>query len=60
LLGWLLLNGALHFITDACTSRLTGYFYKKGDYHNFFVVIGFEQFIHYTCLFVTWYYMIGV
>jgi hypothetical protein len=35
-----------HFQTDAITSRMTSYFWKKEDRHNFFVTIGFDQFIH--------------
>lgn len=50
---WIALNGVLHFITDAVTSRITAKLWKKNDMHNFFVVVGFDQFIHYTCLFVT-------
>jgi hypothetical protein len=50
---WIALNGVLHFITDAVTSRITAKLWKKNDMHNFFVVVGFDQFIHYTCLIVT-------
>ena len=60
LLWYVLLNGALHFVTDAITSRLTTYFYKNGDRHNFFVTIGFDQFIHMFCLFGTYFIMFGV
>lgn len=42
-----------HFITDAITSRITARLYAKGDLHNFFVVIGFDQFLHYVQLFAT-------
>ena len=36
-----IVNGILHGITDFCSSKATSYFHKKGDRHNFFVVIGF-------------------
>jgi hypothetical protein len=56
---WIALNGALHFVTDAITSRITSYFWTKGDAHNFFVVIGLDQMIHYFCLFGTLILLIG-
>jgi hypothetical protein len=58
LLGWLIVwvavNGALHWITDWCSSRATSYLWKKGDRHKFFVVIGADQAVHLTTMFVTW------
>lgn len=41
-----LINGLSHFIIDFFTSRFTGYFFKKGDYHNGFVVVGLDQLLH--------------
>lgn len=57
--GWLfaLVNCVLHFATDWCTSRATTYLWKKGDRHNFFVVIGLDQAIHMTCLLVTYWFL---
>lgn len=46
-------NGILHFLTDWCTSRLSSAFYVKQDWHNFFVVIGFDQFLHQLTLALT-------
>lgn len=45
-LGWAALNAVAHFAIDAVTSRITGRLYAKGDMHNFFVTIGFDQFLH--------------
>lgn len=42
-----------HFLTDAITSRITAHLYAKDDTHNFFVVVGFDQVLHYTQLFLT-------
>jgi hypothetical protein len=47
-------NSALHFATDFCTSRATSALWKKDQRHWFFVVIGLDQAIHMTCLFVTY------
>jgi hypothetical protein len=47
-------NSALHFVTDFCTSRATSALWKKDQRHWFFVVIGLDQAIHMTCLFVTY------
>ncbi len=50
---WAVINGVLHFITDAITSRITAKLWQKNDMHNFFVVVGFDQLVHYACLFIT-------
>lgn len=57
------LNGCLfflitfmcHTITDYFTSRLNTKLWAKGDVHNFFVSIGFDQVLHYIQLFTTYY-----
>lgn len=42
-----------HTATDFITSRINSYFWNKGDMHNFFVSVGFDQLLHYVTLFVT-------
>lgn len=45
-LSYWLINSVSHFVIDFITSKCTTKLYNKGDYHNFFVVIGFDQFLH--------------
>lgn len=42
-----------HTITDYFTSRLNSKLWTKGDVHNFFVSVGFDQVLHYIQLFLT-------
>ena len=53
---WALVNGAAHWCTDWATSRMTSHLWTKGDVHNFFVVIGFDQMIHLLTLLATYLY----
>lgn len=53
MIQYVVLNGILHFATDAITSRLTTRFYKAQNMHAFWVTIGFDQFVHFTCLALT-------
>lgn len=46
-----------HFVTDYITSRIGKPFWAKGDYHNGFVVVGFDQILHYLQLIFTWDYL---
>ena len=52
---FVLITFIAHTITDYFTSRLNSYLWKKGDVHNFFVSVGFDQFLHYLQLFLTFY-----
>ena len=42
-----------HTITDYFTSRIARHFSEKEDYHNMFVVVGFDQILHYLQLWFT-------
>lgn len=43
-----------HTLTDFLTSRVTKYFWVKGNKHLFFSTIGFDQFLHYIQLFIAY------
>jgi hypothetical protein len=49
---WLLINAAAHFVTDYITSRITSRLYENHR-HYFYVMIGFDQLIHYFTLGLT-------
>lgn len=42
-----------HWVTDYFTSRLNAKLWAKGNIHNFFVSIGFDQLLHFTQLITT-------
>ena len=46
------INGTIHLIVDFFTSKLTHYFFDKKDFHNGFVIIGFDQLIHVSTLLI--------
>lgn len=50
-----LVTFACHFATDFVSSRMTSKLAAKEDWHNFFVVVGLDQFLHALQLFVTFY-----
>jgi hypothetical protein len=53
MLQFILVTFVFHTITDYFTSRLNTWLWKKGDVHNFFVSVGFDQFLHYAQLLIT-------
>ena len=54
--GWqfALITFALHWLTDAITSRGTAWLWQKNERHWFFTLIGFDQAIHLTTLILTY------
>lgn len=54
-LSFVLITFIAHTITDYFTSRLNSKLWAKGDTHNFFVSVGFDQVLHYIQLFTTYY-----
>jgi hypothetical protein len=53
--GWryALVNGAAHLLVDYFSSRASSRMWKAGRVHDFFVVIGFDQFLHVAILVAT-------
>jgi len=41
-----LANGILHFLIDYVSSKFTSQYYKENRIHDFFVIIGLDQYIH--------------
>jgi len=58
LFGVLQITVLTHWCTDFVTSRLSGYFYLKGNLYGFFSTIGVDQLIHATTLLLTYKYFI--
>ena len=44
-------NMSLHWTVDFFTSRFNSSYWQQGKMHDFFVMVGLDQFIHYVCLF---------
>jgi hypothetical protein len=48
-----------HTLTDYYTSRLTSKLYAAKKVYLFFMVIGFDQFLHFTQLLSTYYFLLN-
>jgi hypothetical protein len=55
---WVAVNTLAHGATDYVTSRVSSRLWRAGEVHWFFVVVGFDQMIHFITLFVTAAYML--
>ena len=55
ILGWkyAIFNGLAHIFVDFFSSKATHALYENKAYHWFFIVIGFDQAIHFTVLLMT-------
>jgi len=49
-----------HWIQDYITSRINSYLYSKGQIHNFYVSLGFDQFLHFCQLILTYYFIFKI
>lgn len=43
---------ATHAVTDYFTSKASAHYYEKGQRHNFFMLIGLDQLIHFITLYL--------
>jgi len=48
-----LITFTAHWLTDAYTAPISKKFFEKEDYHNGFVIVGFDQVLHYIQLYLT-------
>lgn len=55
-LAFSLVTFITHTIIDYFTSRISAKLYKDGDIHNFFVMIGLDQIMHYVQLLATYHF----
>lgn len=58
-LGFAFVTFVTHYIIDWITSRLGKSFWTKQDFHNGFVVVGFDQMLHYIQLLLTYKLIFG-
>jgi len=56
--AWLVVNMVLHGAIDYVTSRISSHFWKQEKRHWFFVTIGADQSLHFTCLFVSYIWLV--
>jgi hypothetical protein len=57
-IGWIIANAAMHAAVDYVTSRITSRLGVAGKRHWFFVTIGADQSLHFTCLFVSYIWLV--
>ena len=58
-LAWLVVNMVLHGAIDYVTSRISSRLWKQDKRHWFFVTIGADQSLHFTCLFVSYLWLVN-
>lgn len=51
---FVLINGSSHWVIDFFTSKLSSKMWQQQRVHDFFVVVGFDQFLHVAILYGTW------
>jgi len=46
-----------HTLTDYYTSKINHSYYRRNRIHSFFVSVGFDQWLHYVQLFLTYWWL---
>lgn len=54
-IGYILINMFLHWVTDYFTSKMTAKLWTEKRVRDFFIIIGVEQLIHSFCLIISFY-----
>ena len=57
-ISWIIANAVMHAAVDYVTSRITSRLWVAGKRHWFFVTIGADQSLHFTCLFVSYLWLV--
>jgi len=55
---FMIINSFAHLVLDFVSSKVTAYLYSKHRIHDFFTVIGFDQFLHITILYLTYIWLL--
>lgn len=56
-LPFLVVNSVLHWITDFFTSKISSSYFKAGDYRRGFMIVGFDQLMHFLALSLSFYFL---
>ena len=48
--AYMIINGVLHFAVDYVTSKVSAYYFRVDNMKAFWNTIGFDQFLHASCL----------
>jgi len=60
MIGGLFILFFSHLLIDFISSKMTSYYWQKEDRHNFFVTVGFDQFLHASVLVYILKFWVGV
>lgn len=60
LLTWLIINIITHFIVDYFTSKLNSRLWARGNMHNIFLAVGFDQLLHILILVGSLYFVLSI